>query len=341
MLYSGLLNITQPFLSRDLTTAEKIGLYGRIMLHVYGGCSQAYVHAYTDRLGCFDWPNWKKAYKKNGELYKNSKFYLYSRFTIVATPAKAGITQEEADALRLAAKFDHLVAFITEMRDVRKCHPLTVEKLDSLLGKVLTSKDIKDYAGRYINAKMRFLITSYGQTYGDLFAKLIQSAYFGLIKQYPNFEDADHLYKLAKVSIHNAGVNIILKETSQKRNVLEQHADGTYYKTTMDIDTLPTDDSPIATSYLVTGLDGSYSSRWEETFSLRELTKSEKLNDNHKQYLQLLLGETTEDFTNFIGPNGHNLFDEDYKAYTAKVCEYLGISKERSKSFLRSLQKHL
>lgn len=340
-MLSGLLCVTNPYISRKLSTLEKIGLYGRIMLHVFGGCTQSYVHEFTNTLNCFDWSNWKKNYKKQGELYKNSKFYLYSRFTIPATPTKAGISKEEAEALRLAAQFQPLIDFLSEMRDVRKCHPLTVEKLDGYIGKVLTSKDIKDYTGKYINAKMRFLITSYGQTYGDLFSKLINSAYFGLIKQYPNFENFDHLYKLAKVTIHNAGVNIIMMETSQKRNVLEQHADGTYFKNTMDIDVLSNDDTPIATSFLVTGLDGTYQSLWEEKFSLRELAKSPKLNDNHKLYLRLLLGEVDEGFVNFMGGPYSNLFDEDYSAYTAKVCEYLGLSKTRSASFLQSLQKHL
>lgn len=340
-MFSGLLCVTNPYLSRKLSTEEKIGLYGRVMLHVFGGCTQSYVHEFTNTLGCFDWPNWKKNYKRQGELYKNSKFYLYSRFTIPATPTKAGITSDEAEALRLAAKFPPLEEFLTEMRDVRKCHPLTVERLDAYIGKVLTSQNIKDYTGKYINAKMRFLITSYGQTYGDLFSKLITSAYFGLIKQYPNFENFDHLYKLAKVTIHNSGVNIILKETSQKRNVLEQHSDGTYFKNTLDIDVLPNEDTPIATSFLVTGIDGAYQSLWEEKFSLRELSTSSKLNDNHKRYLKLLLGEPEEEFLNFIGGSNVNLFEENYSAYTTKVCEYLGISKARSSSFLTSLQKHL
>ena len=90
-----------------------------------------------------------------------------------------------------------------------------------------------------------------------------------------------------------------------------------------------------------TGLDGTYQSLWEEKFSLRELAKSPKLNDNHKLYLRLLLGEVDEGFVNFMGGPYSNLFDEDYSAYTSKVCEYLGLSKTRSASFLQSLQKHL
>jgi hypothetical protein len=295
----------------------------------------------------YDYLAWKKSLRHNGSLYKNAKFYAYSQLTVPVGPKEAEISIKEANAIKQALKFQPLVDYLKWIISTNRSSPLSLKKIDHYFSKALLSDDVQQYLSKFVYRKLRFLAQSYGFSMQDLKSTLLNAAYFSLLKQYPNFEDFSHLIKLSKVAIHNGGINLITRETSKKRNVLEQNSDGTYYKNTTTLTPDAQSGASLGeagytlTSYLVTGIDGSVHSQWEKLFSLKQLVGSTALTDKQRKFLKLMLCEPDEEFANFIAGSTHDLYERDFEAYQKRVCEYLSVSYEKGERFLSSLQQFL
>jgi hypothetical protein len=320
-----------------------------MMLYLFGGCLQSEVKTIVSlRSISFNYPKWKKDIRSEGALYRNSKLYLYSQYADVypLLPQQADISVTEANLLKAAAKFPPLDKHLRSLAK-DKYKAFSLKEMDSYFGKVLSSKDIKSFTNSFVYEKMRFL-TSYGHDLPDLAATLLAAAYFSFLKQYPHFENYAHLFKLAKHTIHNAGINIIKAETSPGRNRLVQSKDGTYSSLVstlsengLSYDFAENPSSLIQTSYLVTGLDGAVQSEWEKHFSLRQLIKSPKLTDLHRQYLKLMINERDPNFVTSTGETQDSLYERDFDQYRSEVESYLGVPAEMTNNFLSSLKKHL
>lgn len=343
---TGLLGSVEPHLLSPLPLPARIELLGRILLYSFGGCKQAAVKRFMVTIP-FNYPAWKKTFRSNGALHKNGKLYAYCQITGPIGPKEAGISLKESNAIKLALKYRPLYDYLQNLHVHGRRAPLSLAKMDAYFARVIQSDDLQQYIAKFAYRKLRFLAQSYGTTLGDLRAAMANSAYGALLKQYPNFENFAHLTKLAKVAVHNCGMNIIKRETSQKRNVLEQNSDGTYYKNTTTL--TPDNQSAVSigeegytlTSYLVTGIDGAVFSEWERNFSLKQLLTSPQLTADHKRFLRLMLGEHDEDFANFMERSASALYERDFEEYQRQACAFIGISLDRGKKFLVSLQQFL
>jgi hypothetical protein len=215
--------------------------------------------------------------------------------------------------------------------------------MDKFYAKALTSQEIVGYAERFVYTKLRFLAQSYGFSMKELHRHVITSAYGAYLKQYPVFENYDHLLKLAKVAIHNSGINLILKETSDKRNKLVQLEDGSYSAvvsslTDNNLSFNAAEDGYTRTSYLVTGLDGAVASEWESVFALRELLASNKLTPRHKKFLHLMLNHPSIDFQEYLGADQDDLYNQNFNTYQKKVMQFMNIQPSAAERFLESLK---
>lgn len=315
------------------------------MLYVFGGCKQSSVKKKMSLLD-FDYLGWKRSLPRNGTLYKNSKLYAYSKLFTPLTAKSAGLSIKETNALDIALEYDPCISYLRSLRNKLRCHPMSLQQIDHFYGKTITSRDLQEYTSKFVYVKLRFLAQSYGFTMAELKSSLLSNAYFALLKQYPNFENEDHLIKLAKVAVHNTGTNLILQQTAKKRNKLLQNSDGTYYRTETPLSddnqsvTKSSEEGYISTSFLVTGLDGRVHSDWYTSKSIEQLRAGDMLTTKQKKYISLALGESDEEFVEFLGDHA-DLYERDHPRYLERVGEFLGVSPERQSHFLQSLKKFL
>jgi hypothetical protein len=98
----------------------------------------------------------------------------------------------------------------------------------------------------------------------------------------------------------------------------------------------------IASSYLVTGIDGVTQSRWEQSFALNELLASPGLPSLKRRFLNLMVGNPSVEFSAYLGKNNEEaIHNMQYSAYMRRVCLFLKVPFPAAKSFLGSLKSQL
>lgn len=349
----GLRDSVELCLSKPISRQQKVDLYGHLMLYVFRGCVQADVRSWLQESGLFetfDFLKWRRSLHKNGALLRNVKIFTYSRHcNYPVSPSEYELDRKELHAINLACEFSPLRDKLDEYYNDRR-HPLGLELFDRFLGKALSNSDIEGYTRRYISKKMSFLICSYGESARDIRSDLMSSAIYTIQKTYPRFDDLGHMIATAKSAIKKRGVNFIKEHTTQKRQKLIQNSDGTYQKNTVAFSSTGSGVSDpgsqetggqqaIASSYLVTGLDGLVQSSWERTFALKQLRESDRITNKQKTFLSLLLGEPCPNFSAYLGmPNDVAIETVEHSEYLEDVCSFLVVEPWKASAFLESLQ---
>jgi len=350
---SGLRGSVEPLLGSKIDREQAVALYESLLLYTFRGCTQADIRRVLDRKGIeFDFLSWRLALRSNGLLMKNCKVFAYQFYCGNAPSAKtAGIPMKDRNTIG---------GVVEESRALRKhfkylvdygAQPLSIPELDRQLTEAVYSKDVTAYMNHIVRTKLGFLTASYGHVASDFVDDLRIGALYTLLRSYPRYEDLGHMKAICKSQAHNQAINIIKTNTASSRQRLRQNHDGTYSSLMVPLasfgaDQTVTDEGSgtdsVVSSYLVTGIDGTTQSSWEQKFALSELSSSPQLSIKQRTFLSLMSGNPNAEFSAFLGMDNTEAVETlKYTAYMKKVCVFLGVPIRKAQAFLHSLQRVL
>ncbi len=282
-------------------------------------------------------------------LMKNCKAFLLAYAAGRKPTAEAYQISPATQKLLLKAYHadcgDRLRAQILDL--VSRFRILDLEQLDYVIEKVLTNASFNTYVEKFVNKKHLFLEKHMGLDRKDVKSDIMIACNQAILRTYPAFEDAAHIFKLCKRTAHNRGINIITENTAQCRNqfagdksnayqvfsieemqsrnkLVEEEMDAAY-STTMSIVT----DRPMSAVDIANSFN---------TISAR-LAKAPK----KRLLLDLMRGMHDDGFTAFLD----GLPNEDYaetassEALLSKACEFVGVPINTGVKFLQSLRDFL
>lgn len=329
------------------SVSELQPLYGSLMLYAFRGCLQNDVRAVIQKYNYdFDFLTWRRQLPSNGLLLKDQKVAAYWYFVNKKPLRLESISQKEYNAMSLALESPGLKR---HLRGLVKygARPMTISQLDKYIAQSLYSSDVTAYLKTLVSKKMSFLISSFGYTRSSLLAELQVSSLVALLRSYPRYENLGHMKAICKVNAHNHCINFIKTNTSRSRQRLLQNEDGTYSNLLVPLDTYGSDHAVqnaegTVSATLVTGLDGSSQSHWEQMFALHQLLESKKLRPRQRAFLTLAIGKYDAGFSEFLGrPNDDYLEKRPYTDYLKAACRYLCLDEVAAFKFLSSLREHL
>ena len=341
---------------RNLPEKKRIQLTGTLFLYIFRGNKQEEIRELLDKQDIpFDFLTWRRSLHQNGVLLRDAKIWMYGvacgesyRFS------DFDLTRADRVFMAYAQQYRPLEQRLKLLCKEEQRDPLGLKAFDQYAGEVLASEDLQTYVRKYLRRKMGFLVASYNVSFDELESDLMSWAHYALLKSYPRFDDVGHGLAIAKTTVKRRGVNLMKTLTSQRNNSLITREDGKCERTSVSMSTigdltgqfLTADGTFIHRSFLVVGIDGVNSSvnsvGWETQRAIKELLTSPMLNSLHKEFLNLMLGEQHEGFSEFLGePNEEYIERSDYETYMHKICRYMGLTTDMVTSFLASLKPHL
>ena len=261
---------------------------------------------------------WSKV-ENSGYIIKNCKLYLYAahcnrQLGLPTSPAKFEI---EAADLVLLKKL--------ELKFPKKTYKAySLFDFDNMEGALIWSKATRNYMGRYINKKLRFLY-SYGLTYSEIEAQLAEYALWVLRKHYPVYETELHAQNICKTAIHNMGMLLIQHWTRDKRQTLSKETDGTFQSRFVQLE--------YVSEVQVRPEHELQSDSWD----LASVTK--RLNSTHSKIFSALSGNFDAGVTMFLGCSNTDAAHQwDFQRYLSAVAEYHQVSVNEVLNLLQTVR---
>lgn len=207
-------------------------------------------------------------------------------------------------------------------------------------------KQIKNFTRKFVNRKMKFIMTSDAQETHDIAAHLEMNGLQAVMLYYPAFESMDHLKNIMKRTVHNSGINYIEKHTSEKRGRISRDANGVFAAKVLPLHSAAVEQE-LGTIENGTLIDGSR----EDTFSLRITVEKllSKFSDKRQQFLHLLMGSYHEEFSAYLRELGATSVDNDLywdreadlTNYIQHALNFLDVSIATGDKFVNHLRKVL
>jgi hypothetical protein len=197
----------------------------------------------------------------------------------------------------------------------------------NLEGALLWSKATRNYMGKFINKKLRFLY-SYGLTYEDIESQLVEYALWVLRKHYPLYESDLHAQNICKTAIHNKGMLLIQYWTRQKRQTLSRSADGTFESKFLQLEHVAN-----------LGVRPEH----ESTELCDDLEKISKLlTARQSEILSLLKGDYDQGLSLYLGMSNVDAISTwDFNRYVSAVASYKMLAPAKVETFIKSLRSYL
>ena len=332
--------------AKNLSQEDKTLLYGNVLLFLFKGQVHQELSANLIRAGIeFDVHYFRLAVQRNGLLMRDGKAWVYAKFHDVPLTGHA-LTRRDMNALSLGMFHLPLRRRLKALSRLGR-KVFTLAEYDEWVRDALNARDVVLYARSEARRKLRFLV-NYGMCMDNMYSDLIHAGLLAVMKDFPNWENFDHLKKSAKASIHNRARNIIEEQTSAKRQAMETDKDGnslllkTSYDVIADMPAYIEGEGFTTHSHLSVGITGD-NRNFETLSSLRQLTSAKSsLKPLQRRYLTLLLGEFDEDFSIMLGSNNTEAFERmEYSRYVQQVQKFLCIPQEAATKFLASLRQQL
>ena len=264
------------------------------------------------------------------------------------------LSEKDIELLNTGMRYRPLRIHLRELRDSEFCRTMTIRQFDRFVGRVLSSEDLVTYTRKFIYRKFSFIMKSYGKELEDIENTLLSNALYGLQRSYPRFEHVGHGIAIAKTLVKRSGINYIQELTTQKQNqLIHDQERNTYSKTTVSLDAmvdgtgqfLSADGTFVHRSLLVVGLAGANTFGqlpWDTLHALKELVNSNKLKAKQRQFLRLMMGDYSEEFSTFLGAENDDMLESiPYHSYLNKVCTFLSIPLDAATQFLSNLKPQL
>lgn len=269
------------------------------------------------------------------------KFPLYQaichdgdRDAKVAYALEQGLAADDVELLDLALKVGPLRNYFKRLVSCGY-RALSINDFQREIDKALRSN--RSNTQGFVHAKMRFL-RHWGLNTEGLVGDCESRAFEALLNQYPVFESRLHFNNLYKLSVRQAGLKIINYYTTKGRNVFDES--GEYRKSAMEVETR---DGNVVDGYdqgwdmPSSGLTGHQNSNDEEVLQVRSLLGSGKLDRQDREFLSLLVGETTPAFEHWL-MDAHNIQNVD-RVVTACTPRYRRLVMEFSQYPIAKLRR--
>lgn len=283
-----------------------------IVLHLFGLINKYELRA---RLG----PDHKAIWElvaSDGYLLKNCKLYLWSYHVnklagVQTSPAAYGVGRADAARLRKV-----------DLSGLPLFRAYTLQEFDMLERTLLVSKHLEVHIQKFVNKKLRFLV-SYGTYTKDcIHSHLLAAAIMALRKQYPRFESELHAFNACKTAIHNSGMGLIEYSVRGKRNVLQMNGDKTF--------------SSINSS--ISGMEATLEAtdtREHEDLRLSLNQVAQKMKPRARAFFDALRGQPNADFVAYGGD------DDDIEVVRKKARKFYNVSEAQEEYLFKQVRELL
>lgn len=279
---------------------------------------------------------------RDGTMLLDGKCYVYNQACGEAVaPGDVNLSAEDKRWLSRAAKHPPLAKKLASLRRA-KYEALLPADIEQLAGTLIGGAEFTAWLSRFIAKKHSFLISSYGVTRDDLLSDMKASAYYAILRAYPEYQSALHVLNIGKTAAHNRGINIISEYTAESRNrlIVGENANGerTFGATNVSLDMesagTPSGNIVIFHENLVVQ---SPTAKVDMTLAFQQLQAS--LPPRKREFLRLMRGERDEAFSTFLGEANDDFADRvPYDTLLKRVCAFLDVDREAASRFVTSLR---
>ncbi len=291
----------------------------------------------------------KDALLWSGPLIKDFKL-----FTIYAKKKKL----EEKEVLRHASKYSlspsdaKLFMHTHDVKIPRHIPAYSIAEYNRLLEGV--AREVGVFTKKFVYRKMRFIINSTGCEANDLVSELIGCALQSVSYMFPYVDSYGHLVNIAKQTIHQRGVNLMISNATDKRKRTQSSSKGgheVFINTIIPV----LEESKLKailgndfnSDNLSTGIEGN-----DRDLDLKLDVQNilESAAGKRKVFVGLLLGEFHSGFTRYLRSEGvitqaktnQDLFDRRANtAYVEHAIRFSKLDQKRGKKIVRGLRKTL
>lgn len=206
----------------------------------------------------------------------------------------------------------------------------SMEDYQALLDGATTGPSIEGHIGRFISARMTFLIRSYAVKREDLENEMIAGALRSMYMKYPQFESVLHLQNTAKTGIHNAGESLVTYYTSPSRQRLMLNSEGHFEARNVNMDSLTSLEAP--SSYLEHIRD-----------YLEVLARmGDQMRPDVQRFLLCCAGQHDPEFSEFLEVDNSEAIEEmAYSRYIGKARKFFKYSEWQVTKLFEKLRTHL
>lgn len=258
------------------------------------------------------------AVQESGYILKNCKLFTYAKYHEPKTKAT------DYDVHPVDARFLSTL----NLEQVGKPIPvLSLETYNAMEVEVFTSADMKEYIGKFINAKLRFL-EAWGLSFDDLFGQLVAKGLYALLRQFPNYKGPSHFVNIAKNTIKNTGKTMITTYTRQKRKALMEGHTGRHISIFDDIELHIELQAPNDRDLM------------DNLQSLQQI--STRFGPRVTQFMNCMSGQHDPGFSEYLKADNVDEIERlPYEKYRSKLERYMGLTSEQTENLMRRIREHL
>jgi len=338
----------------NLKAGDKHSLSCAVLMYIFRGISSAEltkeIRYYFGKVPVQDF---RAALMHNGYLLRNVKAYL-----LYCTKRDAYHCYNDARHLAEFYKIrkrDISLAYYLILspslrqlllRYAKQYSCLSLRRIERNLNHI--TKEVEVYTKKFVKRKLRFIYTSSPSVEEqDLVNELLSKGVQSVLTMYPCIESMQHAINIAKRSIHNHGINLILKSTSKSRNVLTQDKEGHFLRTMVSYDAGESNAfSEILSMHRQVDVSVE-AEQLELHLSVKHLL--ERCSPKKAKLIQLLMGGYCPDFTYWLQNEKGMLVDNvsyynrlvgknNVLTYVDTAMDFLGVSKVKGHQFIDELR---
>lgn len=269
----------------------------------------------------------KDVARVNGYILKNCKLYAYACHCArlageqMPKPKSYGVTNRDAVLLR-RLNLNHV--------NTKKYRCFTLDEFDATVDAMIASRDIRNYIGKFVSKKMKFLMQSYGENRHDIETHLKEMAIIAVYKQYPRYESYLHFINVAKSQIHNKGQTFITSSTAKSRQKLMADENGMSQAVHVPIDACAHLEAP--PSYAI-----------EIRERLQALSKIEGLlPDRTREFLLCAAGQFHAGFSAYLKCSNDDAANSMvYEKYMNRLQTYFNVTPENTEKLFLNLRNRI
>jgi len=286
----------------------------------------------------------------NGVILKNIKLFTYYSSQFQGIPAELFNVNDMDEDIIIRELEDKLLR--SGLRKLVRAgyKPLTLQQMSKLVDEVVTEVDL--YTTKFVQRKLRFVYEMNGQTMTDIKQDLLGWGIYALYRAFPKIDSQLHAVNIAKQSIHNRGINLIMESTSQSRQRLQKKEDGTFVSKNLPLQYLltPTGSNEPLTqcNHMIVSMGGGSANdltlaNIHDNYDLKISVRSfyTKLNPRWRRLLKIWSGVYDKEFSAHLGIDNDEWIDKvDRSEYLVKSSRFLKFQDDAAKRFFVYLKKH-
>lgn len=261
--------------------------------------------------------------KCNGYLLKNLKLWLFyeTKYPNKAKPSKFNIEDNDVGILAILSPTTKRF-----LKSLRKYAALTLNKFDTSVTRMFNDTDV--WLGKFVSKKLRFVVQMQGLHRSDIETEIVYRGIQGVYAMYPFVDSYLHGVNIMKRCMRHAGLNLIQHYTSQKLQRLLKETDGTFQAKVVSFDSALPLLKDLCTVDPDTGLKQDF------------IKFADNLPPKKKLFLDLLLGNTNQEFIQFLGKQKATIEKIEYNKYFQLVTEFIQVPIEAVGKFMAQLKQH-